>query len=38
MERYYLSAFGQSNSKIDENLKEFSDEENEKQDVLIDPF
>ena len=31
LERYYLSGFGQSNSKIDEDLKEFSDEENEKK-------
>ena len=29
--RYYLSTFGKINSKIDENLKEFSDEEKEKK-------
>jgi hypothetical protein len=31
LERNYLSAFGQINSKIDEDLKEFSDEEKEKK-------
>jgi len=31
LERYYLSAFGKINSKIDEDLKEFCDEEKEKK-------